>query len=465
MIIPPGSTSQILEIQIVDDSGLPVLGLVAGTFPATSYVRTAAAPISITLIDLSLINSAFSAGGVKEIGGGYYRLDVPDAAWTSASQVRIIGEVTGKHILYPVVLCAYVQSDVEQWKGAAAPANTGDAFAESVLIYNRLGAPAGASVSADVAAALTAINNINNLSALAVLISPNTLVRPSAGSIAYPFVFLVKDAEGHLLDVDTNTVTLAVVNAAGTDRSGNLSGVTHVGTGQYGFTYTVSSAHVDEGLRFSASGTVQTATRLAYANAEVQDANSLAALAAIQAQTDKFLFDGSNNVKSAPQTQVDLVNAPNATAITAIQAGLATATNLTTLINRIGAFTGSGVNTVFGFFRALMSKTATLPSDVGGTFDVTEDSNEAIRDHGDSAWITGGGGSAPTAQSILDLFKADADWLAMVAGVVGEFDFDDSNPGVMTLYEKGHYQDPSFLLATITVTRNSNGVVTRRRVV
>lgn len=36
------------------------------------------------------------------------------------------------------------QVDVEAWKGAAAPANTGDAFA-------RLGAPAGASVSADIA--------------------------------------------------------------------------------------------------------------------------------------------------------------------------------------------------------------------------------------------------------------------------------------------------------------------------
>ncbi len=40
---------------------------------------------------------------------------------------------------------ALVQSDVTDWKASAAPAMTGDAFA-------RLGAPAGASVSADVAA-------------------------------------------------------------------------------------------------------------------------------------------------------------------------------------------------------------------------------------------------------------------------------------------------------------------------
>lgn len=39
----------------------------------------------------------------------------------------------------------FIKADVEDWKGATAPAMTGDAFA-------RLGAPAGASVSADVAA-------------------------------------------------------------------------------------------------------------------------------------------------------------------------------------------------------------------------------------------------------------------------------------------------------------------------
>lgn len=64
-------------------------------------------------------------------------------------------------------------------------------------------------------------------------------------------------------------------------------------------------------------------------------------------------------------------------------------TNVTSLLNRIGAFTGSGVNTILGMFRALLSKTATTPSDVGGTFDPSTDSTEAIRDRGDAAWVTG----------------------------------------------------------------------------
>lgn len=58
------------------------------------------------------------------------------------------------------------------------------------------------------------------------------------------------------------------------------------------------------------------------------------------------------------------------------------------LLARIGAFTGSGVNTVLGFLKAVMRKDASLPSDVGGTYDVAADSLEALQDNG----ISGGGG-------------------------------------------------------------------------
>lgn len=54
--------------------------------------------------------------------------------------------------------------------------------------------------------------------------------------------------------------------------------------------------------------------------------------------------------------------------------------SLTNITNYIGAFTGTGVNTILGFFRALLSKAAAVPSDVGGTFDPITDSTEAIAD-------------------------------------------------------------------------------------
>ena len=58
----------------------------------------------------------------------------------------------------------------------------------------------------------------------------------------------------------------------------------------------------------------------------------------------------------------------------------AAASDMATLLSRIGAFTGAGVNTVLGFLKAIASKAASTPSDIGGTFSATTDSVEAIRD-------------------------------------------------------------------------------------
>jgi hypothetical protein len=75
---------------------------------------------------------------------------------------------------------------------------------------------------------------------------------------------------------------------------------------------------------------------------------------------------------------------------------IATSTNVTdardSILNRIGAFAGSGANTILGFFRAVMRKDVSAPSDVGGNYSAATDSLEAIRDRGDSAWTTGSGG-------------------------------------------------------------------------
>lgn len=79
-------------------------------------------------------------------------------------------------------------------------------------------------------------------------------------------------------------------------------------------------------------------------------------------------------------------------------AGISTiSTGVASLLARLGAFTGSGVNTVLGFLRAIFRSDATLPSDVGGTFDPTTDALEAIRNRGDAAW---GAGAVPSVPQI-----------------------------------------------------------------
>lgn len=91
---------------------------------------------------------------------------------------------------------------------------------------------------------------------------------------------------------------------------------------------------------------------------------------------------------------------------------VALASDMATVIARIGAWTGTGVNTLLGAFKAALSKTASTPSDIGGTFDATTDSTEAIRDRGDAAWTTATGFSTLTqadVRSAVGLASADLD--------------------------------------------------------
>ena len=103
MIYPAGSVSISFDVQVVDDSGLPVTGLVAATFPTLSYsVAGAYATVAFPpLSDLATITTAYHAGGIKERSGGYYRVDGPNGMFTTAGQVKVFGESSGKRVLVP----------------------------------------------------------------------------------------------------------------------------------------------------------------------------------------------------------------------------------------------------------------------------------------------------------------------------------------------------------------------------
>jgi hypothetical protein len=92
MLITPGATSQSVTVQILDDTGLGVTGLVAATFPPTYYKKAgASAAVQITLSDLATITTPYASGGVKETAvGGYYRLDLPNAAIDTTSRVTLM---------------------------------------------------------------------------------------------------------------------------------------------------------------------------------------------------------------------------------------------------------------------------------------------------------------------------------------------------------------------------------------
>jgi len=95
------------------------------------------------------------------------------------------------------------------------------------------------------------------------------------------------------------------------------------------------------------------------------------------------------------------------TSVDAIRSGLATSDNVTaietSILAKIGAFTGTGVNTILGFLRAIARKDVAAPSDMGGDYDPATDSQEAIRDRGDAAWT---GSAAPSVEAIAERLLA-----------------------------------------------------------
>lgn len=102
MFVKKGSTDVSVEIRIVDATdGTPETGVEHNTSGIDLwYRRQGAAKVSITEAALSALTDAHSDGGIEHIGDGYYRLDVPDAAFASgASSVLIGGTVTGMVVI------------------------------------------------------------------------------------------------------------------------------------------------------------------------------------------------------------------------------------------------------------------------------------------------------------------------------------------------------------------------------
>jgi hypothetical protein len=100
----------------------------------------------------------------------------------------------------------------------------------------------------------------------------------------------------------------------------------------------------------------------------------------------KFAGVDGELVHARAEMGTELSDATNAQ-LTAIAATTtANATKLDTLLARIGNFTGTGVNNLLGFLRAMFRSDATLPSDMGGTATALLHSLQAIRVRGDEGW-------------------------------------------------------------------------------
>lgn len=138
-----------------------------GPFVDDSDGKTAETALTIAQADVRLSKNGGAAASKNDTTSathdenGYYRIPLNTTDTGVLGSLRLCVSKSGALAVWEdfTVLAANVydsligggdnlEVDVTYWKGSAAPANTGDAYA-------RLGAPAGASVSADVAAIKT----------------------------------------------------------------------------------------------------------------------------------------------------------------------------------------------------------------------------------------------------------------------------------------------------------------------
>jgi hypothetical protein len=120
-IVKKGSTDRSVLIRIIDDGdGTPETGVEHNTTGIDLwYRREGAAKTSITEVALAALTTAHAAGGIEHVGDGYYRLDLPDAAFaTGANYVDVGGTVTDMIVIGGRV--RLVDTDIEV---ANIPAN------------------------------------------------------------------------------------------------------------------------------------------------------------------------------------------------------------------------------------------------------------------------------------------------------------------------------------------------------
>lgn len=104
MKINQGSSAPSVQVEFVDDSGLALTGKVAADFPFMAYQKSGAnGTVAVSLSNLAALTTPYASGGVKEIGGGKYRLDLPLAAVTTPTRLAIIGDASNKHVIAPPI--------------------------------------------------------------------------------------------------------------------------------------------------------------------------------------------------------------------------------------------------------------------------------------------------------------------------------------------------------------------------
>lgn len=124
--IAPGSTDVSVTLRVIDATdGTPETAVDHATSGIDlKYRRTGSAAVDITEAALAALTTVHTDGGVEQIGAGYIRVDLPDAAVAAgAAECLVYGNITGM-----VVIGALIQLD-----GVAA---VNKIYSDTTIIYS-----------------------------------------------------------------------------------------------------------------------------------------------------------------------------------------------------------------------------------------------------------------------------------------------------------------------------------------
>lgn len=444
-----GLTSQTIDVFLGDSSsttGGGLAGLAYNSAGLTCYSRKGATG-SATAITLATqtVGGAWSSGGFVQIDStnmpGVYRFDVPNAVIDAEGYATVY--FRGATNLVPTAIridCRALPSDVKKIVADSQSATDFKDFADAgydpatnkvqgvVLVdtlatytgntpqtgdaYARLGAPVGASISADVAAA--------KADTAAILVDTGTdgVVVASGSKTGYSLAATTglgnqtADITGSLSG-SVGSVTGAVGSVTG-NVGGNVAGSVGSVTAAVTLPAIPAAWITADGIAANAIGSSEiadgaiTAAKIA---TNAIDADALAADAVAEIQSGLATAANLATVAGYLDTEVaaiitELAKVPksdgtatwNATALASLQTeanDAIVANRLDELLAADSDIDGAQPPTVGSVFHELLTKTAG-----SFTFDQTTDSLEAIRDRGDAAWITGGSGTGTGARTV-----------------------------------------------------------------
>ncbi len=391
------------------------------TVPATCVLGPGKTGLAIGLTVLNLDGTeyaAFATTGVAETSvAGTYRkaggVVCPDAGG------YIVWGVSGTD--YAEATVESTSANVTEWKGSTAPAMTGDAYA-------RLGAPAGASVSADVAA----------VKAQTAAIETDTqdlqtqVGTDGAGLTNLPWnAAWDAEVQSEAADAITAAALATAANLAtlagyvDTEVAAILAAVdTEVAAIKTKTDYLPSATAGSAGGLFIAGANAATSITTALTanitgNLSGSVGSVTGAVGSVTGNVGGSVASVAANGIAATSIASDAINAAaiKADAVTKIQTGLATPTNIT----------AGTITTVTNLTNlpAAAALEATLTAMKGATFSGATDSLEAIRDRGDAAWIAADVSDLPTNSELATaLASADDAMLTAIADVptVAEFE-------------------------------------------